>query len=86
MEKTIIELLGFIAVFGLLYAFLDAWHDEKVIQKLKQWHTIDAGIKGLVAFYIGFVVWWFTDDYILGGIIGLAILSIRAIIFNPLLY
>lgn len=80
-----LTLLGITALFGLLYAFTDAWHDEKVIRQEKKWHFVDAIIKGLVSFYAGIIVYWFTKDVILSGIVFFGILLIRASVFNWIL-
>ena len=77
-----LNLIGLIALFGILYSFSDAWHDEKVINQDKAWHKIDAFIKALVSGAIALVTFLFTKDYILMGIIFLLILLIRAATFN----
>ena len=77
-----INILSGVGLFALLYSFIDAWHDEKVIRQEKKWHTVDAIMKGLVSAFIAVVFWFFTQDYILAGVVFLAITLIRAGTFN----
>jgi len=78
MEK----ILGAVGIFALLYSFIDAWHDEKVIRQESKWHFVDAIMKGLVSVFIGIVFYYFTKDYFLSGVVVFLILLIRACTFN----
>ena len=77
------ETYAIIAIFALLYAFLDAWHDEKIIRKqnkgLFNWHQIDAVIKTMVASVLAYFVagWTWEALWIVVGI-----LAVRWIVFD----
>lgn len=80
------ETYAIIALFALLYAFLDAWHDEKVIRRqgsgLFNWHQIDAGIKATVAGMIGWLAFGVTWT---AALVAVGILSIRWLVFDAVL-
>ena len=78
--------LGIISVFAILYSFLDAWHDEKVIKKqnkgLFNWHQIDAGIKLMVACVVAYLAFGFTWVALL---VAVGILAVRWLTFDFIL-
>ena len=82
MDYNIIYIAIF---FGLLYAGSDAWHDNKVIEKDKKWHNIDAFIKFIVSIVFGLIIYYYTKDWLLSSIASGIIFLIRASIFNPIL-
>lgn len=80
------ETYAIIALFALLYAFLDAWHDEKVIRRqgsgMFNWHQIDGGIKTLVAAFIAYLAFGVTW---MAALVAVGILAVRWLVFDAVL-
>lgn len=76
------ELISAALLFGILYSFTDAWHDEKVINKLDEWHVIDAGIKAFVSLAISLTIYYFTFDWMLSVLVFATIIASRKWTFN----